>query len=136
MKVGVWISLLVALALLSGCASTSVDDVKSVTDAGVTSVNVGPEVADADSVNMGTRYRAVFGKEYGNFTLTAEFDEHGRPKNLQVTAGDVGAFVGQQAAANAIVAVQQELSAMGVEMTSDITSAVVESVLKAFAPQN
>lgn len=120
--------------LLSGCASTAVDGVRSVTDAGVTTVDIGPTTGDADEINLGTQYHAIFGKEYGSFRLEVSFNETGSPAELKVTANEVGAFPGQANAAAAIVQIQQELSDLGINITEEISGVISNAVLRAMAP--
>lgn len=127
------VGILIATALLSmlgACASVANKGNYSINDAGITNIEAQPVIGTKDDVTLGEHYHAVFGKEYGAFTMDMNLKD-GHVTDLKVTANDVKAFAGQEAASKATVAIQESLSKLGVDVTKEVSTVVAQAVLKA-----
>ena len=119
-----------ALAL-SGCAGDQVSKVDAVAAAGVTKYE-DKIVPMAEGQAYGTEHSIIFGKEYETFSVVLGFDDTGEVKQLEVTAAGVRAFEGQQAAAMALVAVQEELARQNIALSQEASRALGNALRAAF----
>lgn len=129
------ILLTLCCVLFVGCANKAIKGVKSVTDAGVSSYHSEPVFAEEGQTKVGDSTTVILGKEYDSFGMTMTFDQATKKiTGLTITANGVSAAEGQATAADAVVQIQNDLSAMGVEITDAVTKAITSGVLKATVP--
>ena len=133
---------LLALLVLPACETTTEaenfgTEVRSVADAGVTSLEREPVIGTQDQVKLGDRTLLVFGKEYGRFKAKVAILPDGTPSLIEVEADEVAAFAGQQIGAAAAVAIQEYLTEQNIEISREQAAALtslVESVMRAAFP--
>ena len=122
------------LALLSGCASTAIGDAPALTHSGTTSIEVEPVFAPEGQVKVGTKYKALFAKEYDSFEADLLFDEDGNVNGINFSAGGVKAFEGQRISAQAFTDIQNTLSEQNIEISKVALEAIKASLLKSIIP--
>lgn len=122
-----------AVLALAGCATTSEDlggDVKSLTDAGVTSFESTDKVApDGSYVKT---VRAASGKNYNDFSLELEIVPEGETvmvRKLKVRAGGVNASEGQRIAAEAIVKIREQITKQNIRTIEELLPVVQQVIL-------
>lgn len=130
--------IMMSFATLAGCTTLTGDlgtEVDSVAKAGVTVVDVNPVVSESEHAkSMGTSYKAIFGKEYGGFSLLVDFDDQGRPKKLQVNASDVEAFAGQATAQHAAVAIREALTERDIQLGEAGMQIINDALMRLLVP--
>jgi len=125
--------LALSLIALSGCAGQALKGVPSVTDAGTTSIHTTPVFGKPGESVIGIKYDIVLGKEYEAFDLSLTWSDEGRPI-VTVRAVGVKAFEGQRSAQAITLAIQQTLSAAGVEVTESIMQGIGDAVKASIFP--
>ena len=133
-KLDTYLFIVIAL-FLSGCMTLGEDvkDVPSIANSGTTSVEVKPVFAKPDEVQVGTEYKAMFAKEYDNFSATLTFDDDGKIIGLTVSAGGVKAFKGQATAHDALVKIRNDITTQNIAI-SDATLSTINTLIKSLAP--
>ena len=121
--------------VLAGCAGFAIDDdFHSIKEAGITTFHSEPVIVGDDDKYIGTEYTLLAGKEYETLAITLDWSEGDNPRPIvTVTAMGVGAFAGQMAAAQTVVAVQEALTELGVELGENLP-AVTEAIIRTLVP--
>ena len=122
--------LILSLLILPGCATLAIGNTPAIKQAGTTSIEVEPVFAPEGQVKVGTKYKALFAKEYKNVNAGLTFDKDGNVTGINFSADTVKAFEGQEIASKTFIEVQAILKEQSVKLSEIAASALKSALLK------